>query len=108
MRFVPYILDRSNKRVAVTIALMEASDAALTESDPKWQTPWTSSFLSTDAFRKYAFKADDELVALGAYEIQENALIVHIVYMEAAPESNPTIVGVNRKAPDCFWYQTFS
>ena len=37
------------------------------------------------------------MVALGAYEIQENALIVHIVYMEAEPGSNPTIVGESRK-----------
>lgn len=28
---------------------------------------------------------------MAAYEILENALVVHIVYMEAQPESNPTI-----------------
>ena len=32
-----------------------------------------------------------ELIALVAYEILENALVVHIVYMEAQPESNPTL-----------------
>ncbi len=40
-------------------------------------------------FEKYAAKVDDELVALAAYEILENALVVHLVYMEAQPESNP-------------------
>lgn len=97
MQFVPYILDRDGKRVAVTLTPMEVADAALTETEPKWQTPWTSEYLSASDFEKYAVKAGDELVALGAYEIQENALIVHIVYMEAEPGSNPTIVGENRK-----------
>ena len=30
---------------------------------------------------------------MGAYEILENALIVHLVYMEAHPASNPTLNG---------------
>ena len=33
------------------------------------------------------------MIALGAYEILENALAVHIVYLEAQPESNPTLDG---------------
>ena len=35
-------------------------------------------------------KLEDELIALAAYEILENSLVVHIVYMEAQPKSNPT------------------
>ena len=31
------------------------------------------------------------MIALGAYEILEHALVVHIVYLEAQPESNPTL-----------------
>ena len=34
-----------------------------------------------------------ELIALAAYEILPTALVVHIVYMEAQPESNPTLDG---------------
>ena len=97
MQFVPYVLDRNDKRVDVSITPMESADALRTESSPKWQTAWTSEYLASEAFEKYAVKAGEELLALGAYEIQENALIVHIVYMEAEPGSNPTIVGENRK-----------
>ena len=97
MQFVPYVFDRNDKRVDVSITPMESTDALQTESSPKWQTAWTSEYLASEAFEKYAVKAGEELLALGAYEIQENALIVHIVYMEAEPDSNPTIVGENRK-----------
>lgn len=31
------------------------------------------------------------MIALAAYEILDNALVVHIVYMEAQPESNPVL-----------------
>lgn len=48
-------------------------------------------------FEKYAAKVGDELIALGAYELLENALVVHIVYMEAQPESNPTLDGGHPK-----------
>ena len=44
-------------------------------------------------FEKYSAKVEDELIALGAYEVLENSLVVHIVYMEAHPESNPTLDG---------------
>ena len=97
MQFVPYVFDRNDKRVDVSITPMESTDALQTESSPKWQTAWTSEYLASEAFEKYAVKAGEELIALGAYEIQENALIVHIVYMEAEPGSNPIIVGEKRK-----------
>ena len=95
MIFVPYVYNRDDERVVVSITPMTQSDASLTEMEPKWQTPWTSEYLTTDDFEKYAVRIGDELIALGAYEIQENALIVHIVYMEASPESNPMIAGEN-------------
>lgn len=34
---------------------------------------------------------------MGAYEILEKSLVVHLVYMESQPESSPTIVGANPK-----------
>ncbi len=46
---------------------------------------------------KYAVKLENELIGLGAYEINESSLVIHIVYMEAQPESNPVIVGKDRK-----------
>ena len=97
LQFVPYVFDRDGERVDVSIVPMGSADALRTETDPKWQTPWTSEYLASEAFEKYAVKVGEELVALGAYEVQEDALIVHIVYMEAEPGSNPTIVGESRK-----------
>ena len=47
--------------------------------------------MTDDRFERYAAKAGDELIALGAYEILDNLLVVHIVHMEAQPESIPTL-----------------
>ena len=60
---------------------------------PEWQTSWTSEYLAKTRFEKYAAKVGHELIALGAYEILNNSLVVHIVYMEAQPGSNPTLDG---------------
>ncbi len=91
MRFEPFVYDRSKQKIPVTISVMTQKDAEITNADPLWQTSWTSEYLNDDRFEKYAAKVGDELIALGAYEILENALVVHIVYMEAHPESNPTL-----------------
>ena len=91
MEFVPFIYDREHAKVFVTIEPMTLSDAEATNAFPIWQTSWTSEFLSDERLEKYAAKAGNELVALGAYELLENSLIVRIVYMEAQPDSNPTM-----------------
>ena len=57
-----------------------------------------SEYIQSNSFEKYALKtADGELVALAAYEILENDVMVHITYIESQPQSNPTIVGQARK-----------
>lgn len=91
VRFEPFVLDREHQRVPVSIELMTQVDAESTDSPPAWQTSWTSEYLADDRFEKYAAKADDELIALGAYEILEHLLVVHIAYIEAQPDSNPTM-----------------
>lgn len=91
MRFEPYVLDRSLNRVPASIVPMTAEMAERTTLPPRWQTSWISNFISDSGYDKYAVVAGDELVGLGAYEILENLLVVHIVYMEAQPESNPTM-----------------
>lgn len=97
MYFQPFVYDKEKRRVLVTITPMTNKDAEQTNAHPLWQTSWTSAFLLNERFEKYAAKVGDELLALGAYEILENALIVHIVYMEAQPESNPTLDEGNPK-----------
>lgn len=91
MRFVPYVFDSNKQKINVTICAMTAADADITDKTPKWQTSWNSEYLKNPKYKKYAVKIQEELIALGAYEVQKNALVVHIVYMEAQPESNPTM-----------------
>lgn len=97
MRFVPYITDNSGSRIYVDILPMTLADAHRTSENPKWQTSWESDYIYSEEYEKYAVKLDDELIALGAYEILDSSLVVHIVYLEAHPESNPVISGKNRK-----------
>ena len=91
MRFQPFVFDGQGKQIPVTIVPMTPHDAESTNTEPVWQTSWTSEFLENEKFQRYAAKIGDEVIALAAYEILENALVVHIVYMEAHPESNPTL-----------------
>lgn len=98
MTFVPYITLASGDPVTVRIAPMRRSDALKTISTPVWQSDWTSEYIAQTVYDKYAvWTKEDELIALGMYEIAENAMVVRIVYMEAQPESNPVIVGKERK-----------
>ena len=91
MEFKPFIYNAKQEQIPVSIAPMTDADAQKTTS--AWQTAWTSDYLSDLRLEKYAAKLDEELIALGAYEILENALVIHIAYMEARPESNPTLDG---------------
>ncbi len=93
MQFKPFVFNRENMQIPVSIDPMTQLDAQTTNLLPVWQTPWTSEYLAGDRFEKYAARAGGELIALGAYEILENSLVVHIAYMEAHPESNPTLDG---------------
>ena len=93
MQFQPYVLDRTNAHIPVSIEPMTQADAETTNLPPEWQTSWTSEYLAKMRFEKYAAKVGNELIALGAYEILNNLLVVHIVYMEAQPGSNPTLDG---------------
>ncbi len=97
MEFRPFVFDQKEERVSVTIEPMTPSDAEMTNSMPYWQTSWTSEYLTDERFEKYAAKVGNEIIALGAYEVLEDVLIVHIVYVEAQPASNPTMDGGNPK-----------
>lgn len=91
MKFRPFVLNQANQQIPVFIEPMSQSDAELTNLPPAWQTSWTSDYLAESRFEKYAAKTERELIALSAYEIMEHSLMVHIVYMEAQPESNPNL-----------------
>ena len=91
MQFKPFVFDRMDRQVPISIEAMTQRDAASTDLPPGWQTSWTSEYLTQDRFEKYAAKVGDELIALGAYEVLAHSLVVHLVYMEAQPASNPTM-----------------
>lgn len=91
MQFRPFVYDSENQQIPVSIKPMTRSDAESTNLLPAWQTSWTSEYLAEEHFQKYAAKVGDELIALGAYEVLNRSLVVHIVYMEAQPESNPNL-----------------
>ncbi len=98
-KFVPFIIKTDgSQNISVKIVHMKKSDVVQTEKEPVWQTSWLSDYIQEDAFEKYALKTSNgELVALAAYEILENDVMVHITYIESQPESNPTIVGHSKK-----------
>ena len=93
MIFSPYVLQKSNHAcIHVEILPATAEDMDSTRRKPRWQTDWTSAYLSNPAVEKYAMKAPDgELIALGAYQITGRKAYVYIIYAESAPHSNPTM-----------------
>lgn len=97
MIFDPYI-ETENNKVPVFIQKMRKMDAIKTREEPVWQTDWTSEYIAAAPYEKYAVQTTDgELVALGMYEVLENALVVRIAYMESQLESNPVLSGKIRK-----------
>ena len=92
MQFQPFVYGEDSQQISVTITPMSPQDAESTNRYPLWQTAWTSEFLANPRFEKYSAKVGDELIALAAYEVLESSLVIHIVYMEAHPESNPTLL----------------
>ena len=93
-RFVLHIWDTDRVRVPVFMTKAEKRDLEATIA-ASWQTDWTSDYITTNRFDLYALKTlEGELVALGAYEVREENLAVHVIYMESQPESNPTCSAV--------------
>ena len=86
--FVPFIVRAADEqRVGVKITRMKKSDAKQTEKEPVWQTSWMSDYIQDEAFEKYALKTEEgELVALAAYEAQEDDVMVHIIHILKASQ----------------------
>ena len=95
-RFVLHIWDTNRVRVPVFMSKADRRDLEATMADP-WQTDWSSEYITTNRFDLYALKTmEGALVALSAYEVREENLAVHIIYMESEPESNPTRTAVSK------------
>lgn len=81
MVFAPYVIRKSDD-VSIPVEILPASleDINATHLDPRWQTDWTSAYLSNPAVEKYAMKTPDgELTALGAYQIAGRKAYVYIL-----------------------------
>ena len=88
VQFRPLVYDDANQQEPVVIEPMTPQDATTTTKEPRWQTDWTSEYISKGKFDAYGLKTRvGELVALGAYEISEDVVTVHIVYMESQAQS---------------------
>ena len=67
VQFRPFVYDAMNQRVPVAIEPMTPQDAATTTKEPRWQTDWTSEYISNSKFDIYGLKTwAGELVALDA------------------------------------------
>ena len=85
-----YVTDTAGNRLPVYMHLVTPHDIESTRNG--WQTYWGTPYLRRPNLSNYAMKsASDELIALASYEVLDNRLVVHIVYMESQPESNPTL-----------------
>lgn len=91
-RFELFVWNREGKKVPAQALRATRMDLETTLAAPTWQTNWTTKYIMESGFDIYALKTKvGELVALGAYEIGEDVVAVHIVYMESQAESNPTL-----------------
>ena len=95
-KFVPFIIKTDgSQNISVKIVRMKKSDAVQTEKEPVWQTSWLSDYIQDDAFEKYALKTSNgELVALAAYEILENDVMVHIPTLRASRKAIRQLSGI--------------
>ena len=86
-----YIWSTNRTKMYVTMSKATVQDLERTKAFPQWQTDWTSEYITGSGADLYALKTrEGELTALGAYEVRERTMGVHIIYMESQVESNPT------------------
>lgn len=87
-----YVYDSNGQPIPVRIRKANLSDYRATKSN--WQTEWTTAYIQDPRFDKYAMVNEDngELIGLCAYMPNPKMRCANMMYMEAAPNSNPTLV----------------
>jgi len=100
MFFDPFVIaSQTGERIPVQIVPATVANLSATKGDPKWQTDWSSDYLSDPSIEKFAVKVcDGALIGLGAYQIRGKKAYVYIVYMESAPHSNQTMKPQNERS----------
>ena len=82
--FLQYYVTESATGNRIDIEIDAATKTELDITRNGWQTGWDKEI--------YAAKTETgEIVALGAYRVQQGSVAVYIAYMESQPESNPTL-----------------
>ena len=88
-----YVTDHLGNRVPVHIRPARENDYQQTVSD-HWQTKWTSKYIQNREHERFAMEAatTGELLGLLACKPLPKDNCLRLVYMEAQPQSNPTLV----------------
>ena len=99
MFFAPFVVSgQTGEKVPASIEVAAQEELCCTVQEPKWQTDWTSDYLADPSVEKYALHTQQgKLVALGAYKVVGRSAFVYIVYLESAPQSNPTLTRKERR-----------
>lgn len=86
-----FVVDTAtNAKTAVKMLPVTSKDVEQTRKG--WQTYWGTAYMRRPNLTNYAMKTGaGELIGLASYELLDDRLVVHIVYMESQPESNPTL-----------------
>ncbi len=90
--FLQYYVTESATGNRIDIEIDAATKTELDITRNGWQTVWDTDFILDSQKEIYAARAETgEIVALGAYRVQQGSVAVYIAYMESQPESNPTL-----------------
>ena len=90
--FLQYYVTESATGNRIDIEIDAATKTELNITRNGWQTVWDTDFILDSQKEIYAAKTETgEIVALGAYRVQQGSVAVYIAYMESQPESNPTL-----------------
>ena len=86
-----FVVDTATDR-KLSVQMLPATAHDIDQTRTGWQTYWGTPYMKRADLTNYALKSlSGELIALASYEVLRDRLVVHIVYMESQPESNPTI-----------------
>lgn len=98
MHYSFYVLDQESKVNDVIIRPATEENYKKTISE-NWQSDWSSTFIQQNHLEKYAMVKtySKELIGLLACHPQVENNCIRLVYMEAAPNSNPTLVKTNQR-----------
>ena len=86
--FLQYYVTESATGNRIDIEIDAATKTELDITRNGWQTVWDTDFILDSQKEIYAAKAETgEIVALGAYRVQQGSVAVYIAYMESQPDA---------------------